>query len=149
MNASCRTARACSLSPPPKSNGDPISRSGFEFSTNVLHLVQQSAFLKSHIVKCSVSSPPRRQPSVSGFPEKTCTHPKVPFWCRVTSHCCCYWRPLLQALLDVPCTSFVLPVRLMRLSCRSPVPNFALQAYYHLPGIHPTPSLLMLVAQEL
>ena len=61
--------------------------------------------------------------------------------------------------MDAPCTSFALPVRMMRLSCRSPVPNFALQAahlqatanrcwYDHLPGRHPTPELLMLVAQE-
>ena len=64
MNARCRSARACYLCPRPKSIGDPISRSGFYFSTNFPHLVRQSALLKSHIVKSSVTGPPRQQPSV-------------------------------------------------------------------------------------
>ena len=89
-------------------------------------------------------------------------HPQTPFRCRLSSHCCCcscHCCPRIMALLDVPCTSFAVPVRLMRLSCQSPVPNFALQAAHlqatanrcqhcHLPSRHPTPTLLMLVAQE-
>ena len=39
----------------------PISRSGSECSTNFLHLVRQSALLKSHVVKSGVTGPPRRR----------------------------------------------------------------------------------------
>ena len=45
----------------------PISRSGSEFSTNFLHLVRQSALLKSHVVKSGVTGPPRRRICASGF----------------------------------------------------------------------------------
>ena len=45
----------------------PIGRSGSEFSTNVLHLVRQSALLKSLVVKSGVTSPRRRRRCASGF----------------------------------------------------------------------------------
>ena len=126
-----------------------------------LHLVRQSSLLKSHVVKSSVTGPPRRQPFVSRFSERivrTSSNPRLSCAC-----CCCYRYPLLQVLLDVPCASFALPVvRLVHLSSRSPVPNPAFQVahlqatpnrcyYYHFPGSHfrhPTPILLVLVALE-
>ena len=39
----CRTARARSLSPRPESIDVPINNSGFEFSTDFLHLFRQSS----------------------------------------------------------------------------------------------------------
>ena len=53
-------SHVCSLSPPPESIGDPISNSGFEISINYVHLLRQSALLKSHCVKSSVTGPPSR-----------------------------------------------------------------------------------------
>ena len=51
------------LSPPPASIGDPISNGGFEFSISFMHLVRQSAVLKSHFVKSKVIGPPSRRSS--------------------------------------------------------------------------------------
>ena len=103
MNATCRTACACSLCPPPEPIGDPISRSGFVFSTSFRHLARQSTLLRYHIVESSVTGPPRRRPSVSRFfKRESCTHPQIPLRRRLSSHCCCYccwYCPLCQKLL--------------------------------------------------
>ena len=126
MNTKCRTTRACSLCPPPKSIGDPISRSGIECPTNFLHLVR----------------PPRWQPSVLGFSERTAHPSTYPIAVSIDTYscCCCYCCLRIHTLLDAPCTSFALLVRLMRLSCRYLVPNFTLQMtlllVLQLPGGH-------------
>ena len=130
MNVRCRTARARSLSPRPESIGDPISNSGFELSTNFLRLFRQSALLKSHSVRSSVTGPPRQRPLVSEFSENLCTYPPTAFQCQLSfhDHCyccyCCYCRPRLEAFLDAPCASLALPVvRRLHLSFRFPGPN--------------------------
>ena len=118
MNAKCRNPRARSLSPPPRSIGDPINIKDFEFSTNFLHLFRQSALLKSHFVKSRVIKPHSHQPfanTASRFSvtllglmprncqKELCTLPPSPFWCRLSIHCCCssYCCPQLVAPLDV------------------------------------------------
>ena len=61
-----------------KSIGDPISKVGFEFFTNFLHLFRQSALLKSHSVRSSVTGPPRQRLSASEFSQRivhTSTNP--------------------------------------------------------------------------
>ena len=128
MNARCRTARVCSSSSPSESIGDPISNNNFEFSINFLHLVRQSALLKSHFVKSSVVGPPsplqvspkpsrnfhlhallqpqQVSPLTSrNFHRESYTHPPIPFQCRLSFHCCCCYCCLqLEALLMLPST---------------------------------------------
>ena len=64
------------------------------------------------------------------FQRKLCTHPPIPFQCRLSFHCCCYcyccrW---LEALRDAPCASLALPaVRRLHLSFRLPGPNLVFQ----------------------
>ena len=78
----------------------PIGRSGSEFSTNVLHLVRQSALLRSLVVKSRVTGPRRRATLCPrDFQGESCKHPLIPFRCRLSSHCCCcHCCPLIQAL---------------------------------------------------
>ena len=64
---SAEPARACSLSPPPKSIGDPSNQQKRFRVFYHLHLVRQSALLKSHVVKSGVTGPPRRRRAASGF----------------------------------------------------------------------------------
>ena len=124
MNCRCRTARVCSSSSPSESIGDPISNSGSEFSINFLHLVRESALLKSHLVKSSVMLSVHLhallhplqvslQPHLVQLPRnlhrESYTHPPSPFQCRLSFHCCCcYYCPQLEALLDAPCASLTL-----------------------------------------
>ena len=142
----------------------PISRSGFEFSSNFPSCGAAQSF-----VELSPRRPVQQYQSTSsasGLSEESCTQPSIPFQCRLSSHCCCYcwYSPLLQALLVAPGASLALPaVRLVHLSCFL-IPNHAFQVavnhwqaspdrccYYHLPGCcnrYLTPTLLMLVALE-
>ena len=57
------------------------------------------------------------------------THRPSPLQCRLSFHCCCcYCCPQLEALLDAPCASLILPaVRRLHLSFRFRVPNSVLQ----------------------
>ena len=147
-SARCRSARVCSLCPPPKSLVIQSAEAVSNFQSNIC-------------IWCNKQlCPPRQQPSVSGFSGRIVHTSTNPILVSVELSL----PLLLQLLLEdsgtvgAPCTSFALPVRLMRLSCRPPVPNFRLQAahlqatanrcqYHHLPGRHPTPTLSMLVAQ--
>ena len=107
--------------PPPKSTlplfatagrsqlGDPISSSGFEFSSNFRHMVWNSALLNSLLVVQSNST--WSTSSASGLSEESFTKPPIPSQCRLSSHCCCYcwYSPLLQALLVAPRCLFGTP----------------------------------------
>ena len=106
----CRIVRVCSSSSSSESISDPINNNGFEFSVNVLHLVRQSAFLKSHFVKSSVTGPPSRSSFffscnrcripviLSEFPH----NPPMSFQCRLNFHCCCASSGCSLRLLDSP-----------------------------------------------
>ena len=99
----------------------PIGRRGSEFSTNFLRLVRQSALLKSHVVKSGVTSPRRRR-CASGFSGRIVHASTNPISGSVALSlllCCCHCCPLIEALLDAPCISFALPVRLVHLSRRA------------------------------
>ena len=120
MNAKCRTARVCISSSPSEPISDPISNNVFELSINFLHLVRQSALLKSHFVKSSVTGPPSRSSATAtSFPlpsrnvhRESYTHPPIPFQCRLSFHCCCCYCsccPQLEALLDAPLRLFDSP----------------------------------------
>ena len=78
MCARYRTAQVCSSSSPSESIGHPIINNGFEFSINFLHLVRQSALLKSHFVKSSVAGPPSRSSATAtGFSVALSEFPQV------------------------------------------------------------------------
>ena len=157
---------ACSLF---QSTDEPINRSDFEFSSNFQHFVRKSIVLKSHVVKSSVTSPPRRQPSASKCSERESrTHPPIPLRCQLNSHCCFCWNCLLcQALLFLVPLCFSLSFDwcvchidlLFHNTLREAVkhlqaapnrqPNRKPNRNYHLLDNHfgrPTPTLLMLVA---
>ena len=129
MNAQCRTARVCSSSTPSEWIGDPISNNGFEFSINFLHLVRQSALFNSTSSSQALSvhlhtllQPLQVSPLPSrNFHRESYTHPPIPFQCQLSCWYCC---SQLEALLDAPCASSILPVvpRSHR-SLRSPVPT--------------------------
>ena len=169
MNAKCRTTRVWSSSHILRSMlhsftlaqsqiGDPISKGGFEHSTNFRHSVRHSALLKCHVVKSSVTRPLRQRSSGWNSQRKRCAHPLISFRCRLSSHCCCCYYCwcclLLRALLDVPCayqsylssvphTAFQVAVERLQAS-----PNNGCD---FLPGKcfgHWTPKLLTLVALE-
>ena len=124
MNAKCRTSRACSLSPPPKSIGDPSNQ-----HKRFRVFYQFSAFGATiGFVELSTSSSLALPVHLDGnvvprdFQGESCTHRPIPFRCRLSSHCCCcccHCCPLIQALFDAPCTSFALPVRPVHLSRRA------------------------------
>ena len=92
-----------------------------------LHLIRQSALLKSHFFIKSC-----RATFTSTFlPRESYTHPPSPFQCRLSfpfyCYCCycCYCCPWLDALQDAPCAFFLARpvVRRLHLSFRSPVPD--------------------------
>ena len=101
---------------------------GFEFSTNFLYLFRQPALLKSHFVKSRVIGPPSHRPSASELSRRIVHTSTKPI--SVSVDCCrnCFCCPQLEALLDFPCASSILPaVRRLHQSFRSPVTNTVLQ----------------------
>ena len=78
--------QVCSSSSPSESIGHPINNNSFEMSITFLHLVRQSAWLKSHFIMSSVTGPPSRPSAnaATGSP-----HPPSSFQCRLSFHCCC------------------------------------------------------------
>ena len=133
MNARCKTALSHSLSLRTvlcfpefdKSINDPISNSGFEYSTNFLHLFRQSALSRSPTSSSQSSSV--RQDGYLLLRRGWHTHPPLPFLCQLCFHCfcyCCFCCPWLEVLRGALCAFLVLAVvEQLHQSFRSRVPN--------------------------
>ena len=114
MSAMCRTPRARSLFSWPESIGDPISNNFFEFCTNYLHLIRQSALLKSHFGKSRVTGPPSHRLSASEISQRIVHTSTKPILVSVE-------LSLLLLLLSASCCTSGCSLRLFGSPCCSTV----------------------------
>ena len=96
-----------------------VNRSNLDVRMKSLFVEQyRTSSLMSHTKHLHADLLPRN------LHRESSTHRPSPLQCRLSFHCCCYCCPQLEALLDAPCASLILPaVRRLHLSFRFRVPK--------------------------